>query len=169
MMKAHTGPGRPPKYGRAARAVTVTLPVDVLARLSVVHADIGRAIVALTEQRVNGQPRPRCAELAEYGSRAVILVNPVKALKRLPGVQLVPLNNGRALISLDPHYSIPQLELDLRDAMDQPSLTATERELLREIGRILHGARRSRRVKATPRTIIVLERKRPRTAALRSS
>src|SRR5438128_629339 len=117
----HSGPGRPPKYGRAARAVTVTLPVDVLARLSSVHADLGRAIVTVTERKANGadgRPRARAArqaEVAHYGNHAVILVSPSKALKRLAGVQLVPVDGARALISLDPTYSIPQLELDVRD------------------------------------------------------
>src|SRR6185436_16436456 len=110
------GPGRPPKYGRPSRAVTVTLPEDVLARLSAVDADLGRAIVKLAER--NGTPRVsrvRPAELATYGKHAVIIVNPAKALKRLAGVQLVPVGDGRALISLDRPHSIPQLELSVRD------------------------------------------------------
>src|SRR5207248_2018365 len=98
------GPGRPKKYGRPSRAVTVTLPDDVLASLRALDADLGRAIVTLVERRGrklsrNGNGRP--AEIAEYGNRAVIIVNPAKALKQLPGVQLVPAGNGRALISLE--------------------------------------------------------------------
>jgi hypothetical protein len=107
----------------------------------------------------------RPAEIASYGNHAVILVNPAHALKRLPGVQLVPFDDGRALISLDPDYSISQLELDVRDALEQRGLTLTERNVLRDIGKILYGARRSRQMTATPRTIIVLERKRRRKAA----
>jgi len=160
-MLTRSGPGRPRKYGRAARAVTVTLPEDVLARLSVVHADLGRAIVALTERNGNGRVRQvRPAEIAAYGNHAVIVVNPVRALRQLPGVQLVPIGNGRALISLDGRYSISQLELDLSDALEVPGTTKPERNLLRAIGKILHDARRSRRLIATERTIIVLERKR---------
>jgi len=166
MHKSRARPGRPPKYGRAARAVTITLPVDVLARLSAVHADLGRAIVSLTERGATRRvPRTRPAEVTAFGNHALILVNPQKALKRLPGVQLVPLDNGRALISLHPDYSIPQLELDVRDALDRPGLSAAERELLQEIGKILHGARRARDMAARPRTIIVFERKRRRARA----
>ena len=166
MHKSRTRPGRPPKYGRAARAVTITLPVDVLARLSAVHADLGRAIVSLTERGATRRvPRTRPAEVTAFGNHALILVNRQKALKRLPGVQLVPLDNGRALISLHPDYSIPQLELDVRDALDRPGLSAAERELLQEIGKILHGARRARDMAARPRTIIVFERKRRRARA----
>jgi len=164
MHTRHSGPGRPHKYGRAARAVTITLPVDVLARLTSVHADLGRAIVSLTEQRASARPRTtRAAEVASYGNHAIILVNPAKALKRMPGIQLVPLDSGRALISLDPDYSISRLELDVRDALERKGLTPSERDVLRDIGKILHGARRSQEMTATPRTIIVLERKRRRS------
>jgi hypothetical protein len=163
MRRVKHGPGRPPKYGRAARAVTITLPEDVLTSLAAVHADLGRAIVTLTERRPKGKGRRvQPAEVAAYGNQAIILVNPAKALKRLPGVKLVPLDNGRALISLDPDYSIPQLELDVRDALEHQTLVAVEREVLRSIGNILREARQSARMTATPRTIIVLERKRER-------
>ena len=85
------------KYGRASRAVTVTLPEYVLARLSGIDTDLGRAIVMLAERHARPRGRiPRAAEIAPYGKHAVIIVNPVRALKRLPGVQLVPIGNGRA-------------------------------------------------------------------------
>ena len=157
------GPGRPPKYGRPSRAVTVTLPEDVLARLSAVDADLGRAIVKLAER--NGTPRVsrvRPAELATYGKHAVIIVNPAKALKRLAGVQLVPVGDGRALISLDRPHSIPQLELSVRDAIEGGEMSAGERQTLESIAEILRQARSSRGVTLEERTIIVLESKRPR-------
>ena len=82
------GPGRPPKYGRPSRAVTITLPESVIASLGALNGDLGSAIVALAER--HGKPRARAvraAELAAYGSHAVIIVNPSKALKRLVGLQ----------------------------------------------------------------------------------
>ena len=157
------GPGRPSKYGRPSRAVTVTLPEDVLAGLSAVDADLGRAIVMLAER--NGKPRARAiqpAELAPYGNHAVIIVNPAKALKRLAGVQLVPVGNGRALISLDHPHSIPQLELSVRDAIERDGMPDVERRTLESIAEILQQARRSRGVTLEERTIIVLESKRQR-------
>src|SRR3954469_5331852 len=104
--------GRPQKYGRPSHAVTVSLPEDVLARLKHLDADLGRAIVTLVERTATtARATPvRPAELAIYGRHAVIIVNPAKALKRLPGVQLVPAGNGRALISLEHPHSIPTLE-----------------------------------------------------------
>lgn len=160
------GPGRPRKYGRAARAVTVTLPEDVLHRLASVHTDLGRAIVTLAER--TGQERaqsPRPAEIAKYGKHGIILVTPAKSLKRLSAVQLVPLDNGRALISLDHEYSIAQLELDIRDALESRSGAPAERAVLETIGRILRETRQSREFTANPRTIIVIERRRARRSA----
>ncbi len=157
------GRGRPQKYGRASRAVTLTLPEDVLTRLRALDLDLGRAIVAL----VDGTGKPRVgavppAELSAYGNHAVIVVNPAKVLKRMPGVQLVPVGNGRALISLEHSKSIPQLELDVRDAIEHSDVTEPERETLEAIAEILGQARRSRKVSVQERTIIVLESKRRR-------
>jgi|SRR5262249_21733694 len=159
-MKLKHGPGRPKKYGRASRAVTLTLPEDVIERLSAVDVDLGRAIVALAERNGSGRAsRPRRAELTSYGNHAVIVVTPAKELRRLPGVQLVPIGNGRALISLQPPYSVPQLELDLRDAIDRDDTPASERQTLTAIADILQHARRSRQVSLEERMIIVLESK----------
>jgi hypothetical protein len=146
--------------------VTLTLPEDVLDRLGAVHADVGQAIVNLVEDRpaprVHGR---RAAELASYGNHAVIVVTPVKALTRLAGVQLIPVGNGRALISLQAPNSIPQLELHLRDAMEGARTGHPERQTLDAIAGILRQARLSRSVRLEERTIIVLESKRQRGAA----
>jgi hypothetical protein len=166
MKHVKLGPGRPRKYGRASRAVTLTLPEDVIGRLGAIDADLGRAIVALAER--HGTPRARTlrhAEIAAYGNHAVIVVNPAKGLKRLPGVQLVPVGNGRALIALEPPYSVPQLELDLRDLLERGEVSGLERETLDAIADILRQSRQSTRVSLVERTIIVLEAKRPRRRA----
>jgi hypothetical protein len=136
----------------------VTLPEDVLKALREVDVDLGRAIVRLTE----GDRRPRArrvrpAELASYGNHAVIVVNPAHALKRLPGVQLVPIGDGRALISLDQQSSIPRLELAVRDTLENVRVNGSERQTLAAIVEILQQARRSRGVTLAERTIIVLE------------
>jgi hypothetical protein len=158
------GPGRPRKYARPSHAVTVTLPEDVLARLKAIDADLGRAIVTLVDRHATTRPHPvRPAELAAYGNHAVIIVNPVNALKRLPGVQLVPVGNGRALISLDQPNSVAQLELDVRDAIDAADGSNGERKTLEAIADILHHTRRSRSISLKERSIIVLESKRQRT------
>jgi hypothetical protein len=162
------GPGRPRKFGRPSRAVTVTLPEDVLERLGVLDADLGRAIVTLVERkgaRVRTVARVEPAEIASYGNHAVIVVTPVNALKRIAGVQLVPIGNGRAMISLERTHSVPEFELGLGDALAQDHVSESERHTLGAIAEILKHARRSRRVILEERTIIVLETKRQRRRA----
>jgi hypothetical protein len=160
-----TGPGRPRKYGRPSRAVTVTLPEDVLVRLRAMDGDVGRAIVALVERRTNGHvPTVQPAEIASYGNHAVIVVTPVRALRRIPGVQLVPIGNGRALISLEQSRSIPQFELDILDAIAMPAMLPAERDVLQAIADILRRARGVRTIDVEERTIIVLQSRRSRRA-----
>jgi hypothetical protein len=149
------------KFGRASRAVTVTLPEDVIARLSAMDADLSRAIVALVE-RTRGVPSRglRPAELASYGTRSVIVVPQVNALKKLAGVQLVPVGANRALISLDHPHSIPRLELDIRDALDHGEVGRPERSTFEAVADILRRARSSADVDIQERTIIVLQARR---------
>jgi hypothetical protein len=157
------GPGRPHKYGRPSRAITVTLPEDVLASLRDIDLDIGRAIVRVVERGGRPHVRPvRPAELAIYGNHAVIVVNPANALKRLAGVQLVPVGNGRALISLEQPNSIPNLELALRDALERKEVNGVERQTLEAIVDILQQARRTRGMTLGERTIIVVQSRRRR-------
>ena len=149
--------GRPRKYGRAARAVTVTLPEDVLARLTSVHADIGSAIVSLVERSTRerkGSIRP--AEVTRYGNHAVILVKPIPSLRKLPGVHLVPVGDGRALIALTPSMSIPALELHVRDAVERLPAKHPDREVMNMLAAILRRGRNAGDLTSEARTIIVL-------------
>lgn len=159
------GPGRPQKFGRPSRVVTVTLPEDVLTRLDAVDTDLGRAIVALVERKGARMRTIEPAEIAKYGTHSVIIVTPVKALKRIAGVQLIPVGNGRALISLEQPHSIAQFELGLGDALEGSGVKGQDRRTLAAIADILRRARRSRRVILDERTIIVLEAKRQRRNA----
>ena len=59
--------GRPQKFGRPSRALTLTLPEDVIAALISINDDVSRAVVGLV-QPLNADvvPRPP-AELSKYG------------------------------------------------------------------------------------------------------
>jgi hypothetical protein len=161
MKTAKPGPGRPRKFGRPSAAVTVTLPEDVLTRLRTIDPDLGRAIVTVVErQRMKRLRGPQPAELSRYGNHAVIVVNPANALKRIPGVELVPAGNGRALISLSVPHSVAALELAVRDTLEATDIPASERDTLRAVAGILREARRSRGVSLKERSIIVLESRR---------
>jgi hypothetical protein len=149
--------GRPSKYGRPARAVTVTLPDDVIGRLGSIHTDVGVAIVNLVERKIPSRVQPIApAEITRYGRHAVIVVTPVKALRRLKGVQLVPIGDGRALISLDPSHSVSSLELQLRDALENDEAKGQERDILEGIADILRRARGANGQRLETRNIIVL-------------
>ena len=149
--------GRPSKFGRAARAVTVTLPEDVIDRLSAVNLDISRAIVQLAETRTPRRVLPAPVEVSEYGHGALIVVSPVAALKRLPGVELIPLSDGRALIALAKEAGLGDLELALRDALDDGATSASDKAALTGIVTILRRARKAPGDSLHTRTIIVVE------------
>jgi hypothetical protein len=141
----------------------LTLPEDVIDRLAAIDTDLGRAIVKLVEERPRRRRvERRTAELVPYGAHAVIIVTPVRALARLAGVQLIPVGNGRALISLQGPHAIPKLELDIREALDRGAVDARGRRTLEEVGDILRGARLSRATAVEERTVIVLQSKRGR-------
>jgi hypothetical protein len=148
--------GRPRKFDGPSRAVTLTLPEAVISALSKLNPDLSRAIVSLTRRgrRTNGTPP---AALAVFGNRAVITIRPTKSLERRTGVNLVPLPDGRALISFNQPKTIAELELLIYDALEDKSLSADDRSVFEGIGSILRDARRSSEVTLNHRTIIVLE------------
>jgi hypothetical protein len=153
--------GRPAKYGRPSQPVTLTLPDDVVARLKRVDPDLGRAVVSLVERVA--RPRPveaPSADIVGWGRQQVILVTPSPALKRLPGVQLVPAGAGRALIALEHPNSISQLELDIRDAIDEAGISDADRDALGAVADILRQSRHARDITLKEHSIIVLESKR---------
>lgn len=158
--------GRPRKFGTPSRAVTLTLPETVIASLAALNPDLSRAIVGLAKRRppTNGRAP---AELAVFGRRAVITIRPTRSLEQRTGVHLVPLPDGRALISFDQPKTIAELELLLFDALDDPKLDSEDRKVFEGIGDILRQARRSHDVILRNRSIIVLESsdKRPRPVA----
>jgi hypothetical protein len=158
--------GRPPKFGRPAHAVTVTLPEDIIAVLSRIDEDLSRAIVTLAQPLVADVVAHPPAELARYGDSAVIVVRPLEALVKIPGVTLVPLPDGRALISLDDSMNAYEFELKLRDLVDEDrTLTPRERSAMAAIGDILRTARRTKGLIVHQRNIIVLQSTRHRRIA----
>jgi hypothetical protein len=153
--------GRPRKFGRPAEPVTITLPDDIVQALRADDPDLSRAIVRLVEVARPARVRRPPVELTHYGHSAVIVVTPRTAIKRLPGVALVPLPDGRALISLGQEVGVAEFEVMVRDALDADDVTAPDRAVLESLRDILREARRSRRIKLRERSIIVLESRSP--------
>jgi len=148
--------GRPSKFGRPSHPVTVTLPDDVVTAFRAVDPDLSRAIVHLSEAAAARSAGPTVA-LSRYGHNAVIVLTPNRAIEGLPGVALVPLPDGRALVSLESGTSIAEFEVLVRDALDSESATPDERTSLQLLGDLLRSARRSRDVRLSQRSIIVFE------------
>jgi hypothetical protein len=159
--------GRPRKFSGPSRPVTLTLPVETIEALTAIDGDLSRAIVRIAKP--GARRRHAAAELATFGRRAVIIVNASRALERRIGVDLVPLPDGRALISFEEHTTPDTLELRIEDALEDPGLSPADRETFEAILEILRTARRSGDVAILRRNIIVLEgRRRPRSTTRRS-
>jgi hypothetical protein len=138
--------------------------VATLEALAAVDGDLSRAIVRIVQ---TGDPRASAAaELATFGRRAVIVVNATKTLERRLGIDLVPLPDGRALISFEDGVTPDALELRIEDALEDAALSPADRAEFAAILEILRSARRSGDVTVLRRNIIVLEgRRRVRPAA----
>jgi hypothetical protein len=149
--------GRPPKYGRPAQLVTLTLPDDVLTWLKTLHPDPAWAIVKLAEQAKRRHKPVPLAELMQLPHhRALILVN-AEVLKQLPGVAIIPLQDGRGLLALEPNKGVADLELAVIDRLDAIGVKKSEREALDALRARLREWRREG-VRFESRAIIVAER-----------
>lgn len=153
--------GRPRKFVGESKPVTLTLPVDVIDALTASDGDLSRSIVRLASEAGPPKAHPP-AELVSFGRHAVIAVTPSKTLERRTGVSLVPLPDGRALISFEQALSIPALELLIADALDDRALTPADRLTFQSIATILKDARRDAKISLMQRSIIVLRGQRAR-------
>jgi hypothetical protein len=160
--------GRPRKFTGPSRAVTLTLPLHVISALSRVDPDLSRAVVRIAQPELARRPYPP-AELATFGRRAVIVVNPTRTLERRTGVGLVPLPDGRALISFDQPTTTDALELMIADALEDKQLSAADRAVFEGIVKILKSARRDSDVTLRQTNIIVLEGRQRRRNTARSA
>ena len=148
--------GRPRKFAAPSRAVTLTLPENVITALDAVDHDLSRAVVRISQREIAKAPRP-AADLITFGRRAVIVVNPTRTLERRTGVLLIPLSDGRALISFDESMTAARLELKIEDELEDPALPAGDALIFASIRELLKDARRSKAVSLRQRNIILLE------------
>ncbi|MGC4081238.1 MAG: hypothetical protein QM736_03750 [Vicinamibacterales bacterium] len=118
---------------------------------------LSRAIVRLAQPEVAKRPHPP-AELVSFGRRAVIVVTPTRTLEHRTGVVLVPLSDGRALISFDSSMTPARLELTIQDALDEHDLPDTDSHVFECIRDLLRDVRRrSSEVTLRQQHIMVLE------------
>jgi hypothetical protein len=161
--------GRPPKFGRPARVVAMTLPEDVLEKLEALHADPAWAIVELVESSFGNGPRGRGRRRADAvaaaqpvelvrlsGRRALIVVEP-RLFARLRGVSTLPLADGRAFLALDHPGGIADLELAVLDRLEELRGRSAERARLERARAALRQWRRTSRLTFRSKSIIVVE------------
>src|SRR5687768_1913982 len=107
--------GRPRKFSGPSRPITLTLPVATIEALA-------------------------AADIATFGRRAIIVVNASKALESRIGIDLVPLPDGRALISFEDATTPDAVELRIEDALEDTGLPPAERAEFAAILEILKTA-----------------------------
>ncbi len=149
--------GRPPKYGRPAQSITLTLPDDVIDWLRGVHPDPAWAVVKLHDRyrdRTKQRAAKPDAELVQLpGRRALIVVRP-DLFRGLHGVSLIPLQDGRAFLALAGSGGLAELEVALLDKAEKAEASYTERQQLRAIRSQIKSWRQSG-IKFETRSIIV--------------
>jgi hypothetical protein len=126
--------GRPPKFGRAAQLISLTLPRDVINWLKTLDDDLAWAIVKLFERSTKNRTRQvEIAQLVRFpGDAALILVRP-ELFQGLPGVSLIQLADGRAFLALSHGKGVADLELIVVDRLESKAPTAAERLGLTEL------------------------------------
>jgi len=139
--------------------VTLTLPEEIIAALESVDSDLSRAVVRVAQREASKQARSP-AQLVSFGRRAVIVINPTKTLAERTGIFLIPLSDGRALISFDEPLTIPDVELRVQDALEDRRLSPRDRSVFETIRGLLKSARQDDHTVLHERKIIVLETKR---------
>lgn len=152
--------GRPLKFGRPTRPLSVSLPDDVIAWLETLDPDPAWAIVGLFEKARLRQmsPSPRVgAELVQLpGKRALILVSP-DVFDGLAGVSVIRLSDGRGFLALQAGKGYADLELAVVDMIDAVDALPERRQALAEIRKQLRDWRQSG-LHFEPRSILVVER-----------
>jgi hypothetical protein len=162
--------GRPQKFGRPARPITLTLPEDVIAALARIDDDVSRAVVRVVQPTLSTRHSMPPVELSKFGKGAVIVIRPVPAMSRIPGVKLAPLPDGRTLITLKDSMTVYEFELRLRDALESDrNMKPWERSIMSSVGDLLKSARKTNKLSLHRRGIIVLQAYRQKPIASKAA
>ena len=155
--------GRPPKFGRPARLVALTLPEDTIKDLQAVDADLAKAVVALVD-RAHGRASSAFGDselpvsLAHVSpSRALIVIDPM-VFREIPGCALVPLSDRRAFLALEPGRTLADLELSINDLLEEETGESENRQALGVLRQALREWRRDESLAFHTRSIVLIER-----------
>ncbi|MDH4064500.1 MAG: hypothetical protein OEW19_08870 [Acidobacteriota bacterium] len=156
--------GRPPKFGRPAQLITLTLPHDVVDWLKSLHSDPAWALVRLHGQATTRTKKPvALAELVPLPDRRALIMVNVEALRQLPGAAIIPLSDGRGLLALEADKGVADLELAVIDRLEGRAVPEMERRALQALRDRLREWRRQG-VRFESRAIIVANRQGPAAA-----
>jgi len=155
--------GRPPKFGRPARLVALTLPEDTITHLQSIDPDIARAVVSLVDQSQGRTSAPdddweapvTLARVSEQ--RALVVIDP-SLFREIPGCAFIPLTTRRAFLALIPGSTLADVELSVADLLEDVSIERTEREALEALRRALREWRRDQELTFHTRSIVLVER-----------
>ncbi len=157
--------GRPQKFGRPAQLVALTLPNDVLQWLHGIHPDAGWALVLLHERLVLGKApkthakRPE-AELVQLTPRQALIVVSAAALRGVKGLTILPMARGRAFLALENGHGIADLELAIRDRLEDEAVRGPQRAALIQVCEQVKEWRISRSWRVKSKSIILVEHRR---------
>ena len=159
--------GRPLKFGRPTRPVSISLPGDVIEWLESIDPDPAWAIVALFDKAKHRSPRQVAATPAELvqlpGKRALIIVAP-DLFDGLLGVSVIRLSDGRGFLALEAGKGYADLEVAVADQIDAPGVSPERRKSLSGIRQQLREWRLSG-LRFESRSILVVDRQEVGTRA----
>jgi hypothetical protein len=150
--------GRPQKFGRAAQLISLTVPSDVITWLEGIDDDMAWALVKVYERSTRNRTKNvEIAELVRFpGDAALIVVKP-DLFASLPGVSLIHIAEGRALLALEHGKGVADLELFVLDRLEDRKLTVVEKHALEQLRTMLKGWRQQG-IRFESRSIIVARR-----------
>jgi hypothetical protein len=157
--------GRPEKFGRPAELVQVTLPTDVVRGLGKIDDDLARAIVQLFERAPAwALESTQDFELVSIADRHFLVAINAAVIRRLPGVDIIPLEGNRAFLALAPGRGVSDLELAVIDRLGEaePAIPARERQALEQLRLQLRAWREDPALRFHGRAIVVVEANTPK-------
>jgi hypothetical protein len=156
-------PGRPPKFDRPSRLVSMTLPVDVIRALRKRHPDLAHAVVDLADEATRAMRRLRSlrrqpVELEEIAPRQFLIAIDAVTVRDLPGCDLVPLAPGTAFLTLKPGTGFADLALAIAQRLQEAGGDPAERETLTKIRKAFRQWIRDDKLTHETRSTVVLRR-----------
>ena len=170
---AHKQRGRPLKFGRPAQILALTLPRDVLRGLRRIHPDPAWAIVSLYEKLVDKGHRPRrevrsSVALARLSDDSALIVVDPELIHSVPGVSGRTRRRRPRLSGVRRGPGSADLEVAVLDRLQTGKASPAVRKDLTALHRQIRDWRRSRRLRFSTRSIIIVERGKPRRPRRRS-